>query len=91
MEELLGKSTENPIVIKIIIIAQLSLINSTLTEKPYVPRAFSILGGRDWDSFLLAYLQVYGTESLFSAASSLSLHIFLFSIVAFILIRVNQY
>ena len=72
------------------ILAQISLINTTLTETPHVTRAFHILGGRDWDSFLLAYLDLYGSETASLAAANISISIFIFSITAFLILRICQ-
>ena len=72
------------------ILAQISLINTTLTETPHVTRAFHILGGRDWDSFLLAYLDLHGSETAPSAAASISTSILILSITAFLILRICQ-
>ena len=50
-------------------VAQLHLLNSSLGGQQDVLRTFQLLEGQDWTTFLLAYLEAFGTDSISSSAS----------------------
>ena len=69
------------------ILAQLSIINTTLSEDTHVTRTFHILGGSDWNNFLLAYLDLFGTDAFTSAANNLTTDLFIFTILTLFLFK----
>ena len=55
------------------IIAQIHILNYSLSTQADVIRTFQLLGGQDWTSFLLSYLETFGTETASSSASYTSI------------------
>ena len=52
------------------VLAQLDLLNSSLGRQQDVLWTFLLLEGQDWTTFLLAYFNAYGTDSVSSSASN---------------------
>ena len=69
------------------LIAQLNLINDTLHKDHLVTKTYHLLGGSNWTEFLLAWVDLYGTESLSSTAATLTTSLALLLITALILLR----
>ena len=45
------------------IIARIHILNYSLSTQTDVLRTFQLLGGQDWTTFLLSYLEAFGTET----------------------------
>ena len=69
------------------IIAQLNLFNDTMHEEHLVIKTFHLLGGSNWTEFLLAWVDLYGTDSLNSTAGTLTTSLAFLVIIALILLK----
>ena len=69
------------------LIAQLNLINNTLHEDHLVTKTYHLLGGSNWTEFLLAWVDLYGTESLSSTAVTFTTNLALLLITALLFHR----
>ena len=70
------------------LLAQINLINETLHGNQLVTNTYHLLGGSNWTEFLLAWVDLFGTEAINSIADSLATNLALILIVSLITLKV---
>ena len=70
------------------LLAQINLINNTLHGNQLVTNTYHLLGGSNWTEFLLAWVDLFGTEAINSIADSLATNLALILIVSLITLKV---